>query len=48
MTLIQDNASGPLVRVSGTPTTAGTFSWTLRLTDAQGTVVSRPLSVTVG
>jgi hypothetical protein len=47
MTLIQDNASGPLVRVSGTPTTAGTFSWTLRLTDAQGTVVSRPLSVTV-
>jgi hypothetical protein len=47
MTLIQDNASGPLVRVSGTPTTAGTFSWTLRLTDAQGIVVSRPLSVTV-
>jgi hypothetical protein len=47
MTLIQDNASGPLVRVSGTPTTAGTFSWTLRLTDAQGTAVSRQLSVTV-
>jgi hypothetical protein len=47
MSLIQDNASGPLVRVGGTPTTAGTFTWTLRLTDAQGTVVSRQLSVTV-
>jgi hypothetical protein len=48
MTLIQDNASGPLVRVGGTPTTAGTFSWTLRLTDAQNATVSRALSVTVG
>lgn len=48
MTLIQDNASGPLVRVGGTPKTAGTFSWTLRLTDAQNASVSRALSVTVG
>jgi hypothetical protein len=48
MTLIQDNASGPLVRVGGTPTTAGTFNWTLRLTDAQNATVSRNLSVTVG
>lgn len=48
MTLIQDNPSGPLVRVGGTPTTAGTFSWTLRLTDAQNATVSRALSVTVG
>jgi hypothetical protein len=48
MTLIQDNASGPLVRVGGTPTTAGTFNWTLRLTDAQNATVSRALSVTVG
>jgi hypothetical protein len=48
MTLIQDNPSGPLVRVGGTPTTPGTFSWTLRLTDAQGSAVSRALSVTVG
>jgi hypothetical protein len=48
MSLIQDNAGGPLVRVGGTPTTAGTFTWTLRLTDAQGAVVSRQLSVTVG
>jgi hypothetical protein len=48
MSLIQDNPDGPLVRVGGTPTTAGTFSWTLRLTDAQGSVVSRALSVTVG
>jgi hypothetical protein len=48
MTLIQDNPSGPLVRVGGTPTTAGTFSWTLRLTDAQAATVTRTLSVTVG
>jgi hypothetical protein len=48
MSLIQDNPSGPLVRVGGTPTSAGTFTWTLRLSDAQGTTVSRPLSVTVG
>jgi hypothetical protein len=48
MTLVQDNASGPLVRVGGTPTTAGTYSWTLRLTDAQGATVSRNLGVTVG
>jgi hypothetical protein len=48
MTLIQDNASGPLVRVGGTPTTAGTYNWTLRLTDAQSATVSRNLSVTVG
>jgi hypothetical protein len=48
MSLIQDNPSGPLVRVGGTPTTAGTFSWTLRLTDAQNATVSRALSVTVG
>jgi hypothetical protein len=47
MTLIQDNPSGPLVRVGGTPTTAGTFTWTLRLTDAQSTTVSRTFSVTV-
>jgi len=47
MALIQDNPDGPLVRVGGTPTTAGTFTWTLRLTDAQGTSVSRTLSVTV-
>jgi hypothetical protein len=48
MSLIQDNPNGPLVRVGGTPTIAGTFSWTLRLTDAQGSTVSRALSVTVG
>lgn len=48
MTLIQDNPSGPLVRVGGTPTTRGTFSWTLRLTDAQSATVSANLSVTVG
>jgi hypothetical protein len=47
MTLIQDNPSGPLVRVGGTPTTAGTFTFTLRLTDAAGATVSRTFSVTV-
>ncbi len=34
MSLVQDNPSGPLVRITGTPTTAGTFTFTLRLTDA--------------
>lgn len=47
MTLIQDNPSGGLVRVGGTNTTAGTFSWTLRLTDAQNATASRAFSVTV-
>lgn len=47
MNLIQDNPDGPLVRVGGTPTTAGTFTWTLRLTDASGATVSRSFSVTV-
>lgn len=47
MSLIQDNPDGPLVRVGGTPTTAGTFSWTLRLTDAKGSTVSRSFTVTV-
>jgi hypothetical protein len=47
MSLIQDNPDGPLVRISGTPTTAGTFSFTLRLTDSQGATVARAFSVTV-
>jgi Putative Ig domain len=47
MSLIQDNPNGPLVRVGGTPTTRGTFGFTLRLTDAQGATVSRTFSVTV-
>jgi hypothetical protein len=47
MSLIQDNPSGPLVRVGGTPTTAGTFTFTLRLTDASNATVSRTFSVTV-
>ena len=47
MTLIQDNPGGELVRAGGTPAVAGTFNWTLRLTDAQGTVLSRDFTVTV-
>ena len=47
MSLIQDNPSGGLVRVGGTNTTAGTFGWTLRLTDAQNATVSRAFSVSV-
>ncbi|MCW2997437.1 MAG: S-layer domain protein [Solirubrobacterales bacterium] len=48
MSLIQDNPSGPLVRVGGTPTTAGTYTFTLRLTDAQGSTVARTFTVPVG
>ena len=47
MTLVQDNPSGPLVRVTGTPTTAGTFTFTLRLTDAQGSTGVQAFTVTV-
>jgi hypothetical protein len=47
MSLIQDNPDGPLVRVGGTPTTAGTFTFALRLTDATGATVSRTFTVTV-
>ena len=47
MSLVQDNRSGPLVRVTGTPTTAGTFSFTLRLTDAQGSTGVQAFTVTV-
>ena len=47
MTLIQDDPNGTLVRVGGTPTTAGTYSWTLRLTDAQATTITRTFSATV-
>ena len=47
MTLVQDSATGPLVRVTGTPTTAGTFSFTLRLTDTRVATTSSTLTVTV-
>ena len=46
-TLIQDAATGPSVRVGGTPTTAGTFSWTLKLTGTQGGTTTRDFTVTV-
>jgi hypothetical protein len=47
MSLLQDVATGPLVRITGTPTTAGTFTFTLRLTDSAGATVSRVLTVVV-
>ena len=48
MSLVQDNPDGPLVRVTGTPTTAGTFSFTLRLTDLTGATTTQAFTVTVG
>jgi hypothetical protein len=47
MTLIQDAADGPSVRVGGTPTTAGTYTWTLGLTDVHGATASRTFTATV-
>jgi len=47
MTLLQDSPDSDLVRVGGTPTTSGTFTWTLRLTDAAGTTVERTFTVAV-
>ena len=48
MSLVQDNPDGPLVRATGTPTTAGTFSFTLRLTDVTGATTTQAFTVTVG
>jgi hypothetical protein len=47
MSLVQDVRNGPLVRVTGTPTTAGTYTFTLKLTDAQGATVSQSITATV-
>ncbi len=47
MSLVQDNRDGPLVRVTGTPTTAGTYTFTLRVTDAQGATGTQAITVTV-
>ena len=47
MSLVQDNRDGPLVRVTGTPTTAGTYTFTLQVTDAQGATGTQAITVTV-
>lgn len=47
MALVDDTAGDALVRVGGTPTTAGTYTWTLRLTDAQGVSTERTVTATV-
>ncbi len=41
------NSTGTLVRVTGTPTTAGTYSFTLRLTDSTGATTTGTFTVTV-
>lgn len=48
MSLVQDNRDGPLVRVTGTPTAAGAYTFTLRVTDAKGATGTQTISVTVG
>lgn len=47
MSVVQDSTSVGLVRVGGTPTAAGSYDWTLRLTDARGTVLDRAFTVSV-
>ena len=39
--------TGPSVTISGTPTTQGTFPFTVRVTDTLGQVATRALSITV-
>jgi hypothetical protein len=34
-------------RITGTPTTAGTFSFTVRVTDSRGAFAERPFSITI-
>ena len=47
MAVVQDSAGVGLVRIGGTPTATGTYSFTLRLTDARGTVLDRAFTVVV-
>jgi hypothetical protein len=44
MAVIQDSPAFGLVRIGGTPTAAGRFTLTLRLTDALGTILDRPFN----
>lgn len=45
--LVDDTLGDALVRVAGTPTASGTYTWTTRLTDARATTLDRTFSVTV-
>ena len=47
MSVIQDSTTVGLVRVGGTPTQAGSFTWTLRLTDARGVSLDRTFTTAV-
>ena len=48
MAVIQDSATVGLVRVGGTPTQSGSFTWTLRLTDARSATLDRTFTTVVG
>ena len=47
MSLVQDNPDGPMVRITGTPTTAGSYSFTLRVTDSKGASTTQVFTVSV-
>ena len=47
MQLIQDDPNGDRARIGGTPTTAGTYTFTIRLADAAGASTSHPVSMTI-
>jgi hypothetical protein len=48
MSLIQDDPDGTLARIGGTPTAAGSFTFTLRITDARGAAATREETMTIG
>jgi Putative Ig domain len=47
MTIIQDSPGGAQMRVGGTPTQAGTFAFTMRVTDARAATFTKAFSLTV-
>jgi hypothetical protein len=47
MTIIQDTPGGAQMRVGGTPTQAGTFDFTMRVTDARAATFTKAFTLTV-